>query len=331
MRDVAREAGVDVSTASRVLRRTPDAATSAETRGRIEAAATRLNYQPNVLARGLRMKRTGAIGVVVPQLDNPVFQELILAAEEEAAENGQSVVIYHIDETHRPGPSLAGLARANQVDGLIVATLNIADPGLDALAELSCPLVLVNRVAPGIEASVSLDDAAGARLAVRHLAGLGHRRIGFLAGPPGRYNADQRLAGFRDGLAEAGLDFDPALVETAGYDFASGRAAMERLIGKRAVPGAIVGITLTATVGAVAAGAAAGIAMPRDVSVVAIHDGLLAEMVQPQITAVRFPVRRMAQLAVRALHALIKGEAATLPLVLPPDGVVVRASCAPPR
>lgn len=331
LRDVAREAGVDISTASRVLRRTADAATSAETRQRIEDAARRLQYQPNVLARGLRLKRTGSIGVVVPQLDNPVFQELILAAEEEAAANGQSVIIYHIDETHRPAQSLVSLAQANQVDGLIVATLNVADSGLGALGELPCPFVLVNRAAAGIDASVSLDDAAGARCAVRHLADLGHRRIGFLAGPAGRYNADQRLAGFRAGLAEAGLDFDPALVERAGYDFVSGRAAMKRLIDGRRIPEAIVGVTLTTAVGVVAAAGAAGIDVPRDLSVVAIHDGVLAEMCRPRLTTVRFPVGRMARLAVQALRARIDGGGFDLPIVLPPDGVVKRDSCADRR
>ena len=331
LRDVAREAGVDVSTASRVLRRTVDAATSAETRQRIEDAARRLQYQPNVLARGLRLKRTGSIGVVVPQLDNPVFQELVLAAEEEAAANGQSVIIYHIDETHRPAQSLVSLAQANQVDGLIVATLNVADSGLGALSELPCPFILVNRAAAGVDASVSLDDAAGARLAVRHLADLGHRRIGFLAGPAGRYNADQRLAGFRAGLTEAGLDFDPTLVETAGYDFVSGRAAMQRLIDGGRTPGAIVGVTLTAAVGIVAAASAAGIDVPRDLSVVAIHDGVLAEMCRPRLTTVRFPVGRMARLAVQALLSRIDGGGLDLPIVLPPDGIIVRDSCADRR
>lgn len=331
LRDVAREAGVDISTASRVLRRTVDAATSTETRQRIEDAARRLQYQPNVLARGLRLKRTGSIGVVVPQLDNPVFQELVLAAEEEAAAIGQSVIIYHIDETHRPAQSLVGLAQANQVDGLIVATLNVADSGLGALRELPCPFVLVNRAADGVDASVSLDDAAGAGLAVRHLADLGHRRIGFLAGPAGRYNADQRLAGFRAGLAGAGLDFDPAFVETAGYDFVSGRTGMRRLIEAGTVPEAIVGVTLTTAVGVIAAAAEAGIDVPRDLSVVAIHDGILAEMCRPRLTTVRFPVGRMARLAVQALRCRIDGDPFDLPVVLPPDGIVVRDSCAERR
>jgi LacI family transcriptional regulator len=328
LKDVAREAGVDVSTASRVLRRTSDAATSHETRQRIEDAAARLQYQPNILARGLRLKRTGSIGVVIPQLDNPVFQELVLAVEEEAAANGQSVIIYHIDERHRPAQSLVSLALANQVDGLIVATLNVADSGLDSLHELPCPFILVNRAAAGVEASVSLDDAAGARLAVRHLANLGHRRIGFLGGPAGRYNADQRLAGFRAGLAEADLDFDPALVATAGYDFVSGRAAMKRLIEAGGRPEAIVGVTLTTAVGVIAAAAEAGIEVPRDLSVVAVHDGVLAEMCRPRLTTVRFPVDRMARTAVRALRAQIEGDGFELPVVLPPEGVVVRDSCA---
>lgn len=330
LRDVAREAGVDVSTVSRVLRRTADAATTADTRRRIEEAALRLQYRPNVLARGLRMKRTGAIGIVIPQLDNPVFQQLVLAAEEEAAANGQSVVIYHVDETHRPAQSLVTLAQANQVDGLIIATLNVADSGLGALSELPCPFVLVNRAAPGVRASVSLDDAAGARLAVRHLAALGHRRIGFLAGPKGRYNADQRLAGFRAAMKDEGLEFDAALVGMAGYDFESGRAAMQRMVAEGRVGEAIVGVTLTATVGAVAAASAAGIRIPRDLSVVSIHDGMLAEMVQPPITAVRFPVARMAREAVRALRASIEGEAVDLPLVLPPEGMTFRASAIRP-
>lgn len=327
LRDVARHAGVDVSTVSRVLRKTPDATVGQATRERIQEAASTLGYRPNLMARSLRTARTNCLGIVVPQLDNPVFQQLILAVEETAARHGQTTVIYHMDDQHRPAQTIADLAAANQVDGLIIATRMIADGELGPLQDLACPYVVINE-SPGTDLTVSFDYTEAARLATDHLLALGHRRIALLNGPRGRLNAERRLTGYNMACDAAGISPDDRFVVEAGFGFKRGRTAMGDLLATATPPTAVVAATLPVGIGALAAAQKAGIRVPDDLSLVAMHDALLAEMVFPQLTTVRFPVAAMGQATVDSLLEILNGSTPSLPLQLEPEGIIERASTA---
>lgn len=324
--DVARVAGVDMSTASRVLRGEAAQRVREETRERILKVAGELNYRANPLARGLRTARTSTLGIVVPQLDNPVFASAIRGAEMAAAALGYSLLISH-REPGATATTIAKISQTNRVDGLLVASLDDDEVLRTDLNAAQVPFVLMNRVLPGAPLSVVLDSRAAARKAVDHLVALGHRRIAHLAGREGGFNARQRLDGYRDGLAAAGISFDPALVAVAGYTAEGGAAAMSALLPQR--PSAVLAATLVSAAGAMARLHEAGLRIPDDVSVVGLHDAPVAAMLYPALTCVAMPTEEMGRVAATALIRALNGEAPEPVAPLPPGALVVRASTGP--
>jgi len=326
--DVARLAGVDVSTASRVLRGEAAQRIRAETRERILESARQLDYSPNMLAQSLRSSRSLSLGLIVPQLDNPVFSSAIRGAERSASRRGYSLLIAH-RESGSTDAIYHRLSHGNRADGLLVASLD--DDGLlrEELDAASVPFVLLNRQLPGSSYSVVLDSRAAATIAVDHLAELGHIRIAHLAGRPGGFNAGERLAGYRDGLARHGIAFDPALVAVAGYTAEGGAQAMTSLLAQK--PTAVLGATLVTAAGAMAVLHDAGLQIPRDVSVIGLHDAPVATMLYPQLTSVRMPTEAMGEIACDLLIDLVTGKVPEPVKPLAPDGLVRRASTGPAR
>ena len=329
--DVAAAAGVDASTVSRVLRGEVSQRVRAETRERIVEAARRLDYRPNVIARSLRSAKTFSLGIVVPQLDNPVFAMAIEGAEQGARERGYSLLISRLE----PGDPEAGLyerlSQLNRVDGLLVATLDEDRLLLDSLARARVPFVVLNRRVPDIANCVALDSRTAARLAIDHLAGLGHRRIGHLAGRLDGFNGRERLAGYREGLVAHGIAWDPDLVVAAGYTAPGGATAMAALLDRSPEPPtAVFAATLVSATGELSVLHARGIPVPGRVSVIALHDSLIAEMLHPPLTTVGLPAVAMGRQGALGLIDLIEGVRTEVGAVLPPDGLVRRASTAPP-
>ncbi|TDR89015.1 LacI family DNA-binding transcriptional regulator [Enterovirga rhinocerotis] len=330
LKDVAGRAGVDVSTASRVLANKPGQRVADETRQRILDAARDLDYRPNALARGLRTSRTFALGLVVPQLDNPVFSAAIRGAEMAAAALGYSLLISHRDPDRPMAGEYRRLAATHQVDGLLVASLDDDRNLIEELGETGVPFVLMNRHIDGMP-GVALDSRQASRIAVEHLLDLGHRRVAHLAGRLGGFNGQARIAGYRDALEAAGIPFRPEFVEPAGYTVEGGADAMRRLL---ALPGprptGIVAATLVSATGGLAALHAAGIGVPDEVSVVAIHDAPIAAMVYPALTTIRMSTEEMGAKAAGLLVELIAGRSPEAPPLLPPEGLIRRQSTAKP-
>ncbi|HYD67065.1 LacI family DNA-binding transcriptional regulator [Azospirillum sp.] len=337
LRDVARLAEVDSSVVSRVLRGASGANVRPETRERIEQVARDLGYSPNPLARGLRTQRTDCLALVVPQLDNPVFQQIAQGAERAAAARGFALVTYHVRDAAQERERLEHLVRSIRVDGVVIATLMMAGDAHQFFERLGLPCVLVNREAPGVPNFVSADDEAGAHLATAHLLRLGHRRIAHIAGPHGRYNAIRRREGYERALREAGVAPEARLVVPAEYSFEGGRVAMATLL--NAGMTAVFATTLLSGIGALRTLADAGRRVPEDVSVIALHDAPVAEMVTPPLTTVRFPTEAMGADAVDAvidqivgqIEGQIDGQPRRLERRLAPEGLIERGSCAPPR
>lgn len=324
--DVAQTAGVDMSTASRVLRGDVSQRVREETRARILKVAEDLAYRPNSLARGLRTARTDTLGIVVPQLDNPVFSAAIRGAEQAAAELGYSLLISH-REPGTTATTIAKLSQTNRVDGLLVASLDDDEVLRSDLAAAHVPFVLMNRILPGAPLSVVLDSRAAARKGVAHLAGLGHRRIAHLSGRAHGFNAAQRLEGYREGLEAAGLPFDPALVATAGYTAEGGARAMAELLPQR--PTAVLAATLVSAAGAMSVLHAAGWRIPQDISVAGLHDAPVASLLYPSLTTVMMPTEEMGRVAASLLVRRLAGEHPDPVPPLPPGDLIPRASTGP--
>jgi LacI family transcriptional regulator len=326
--DVARLAGVHASTVSRALDPAARHRISAAVAERVAAAAEQLGYRPSALAAGLRSGRSHTVGVLVPDLTNPVFPPIVQAIEAALARAGYVTLLASTEADPRKEEMLIRRMAAQGADGIILASAASGTPAPAAAERLGLPLVLVNRRLPGASLpAVVSEDAAGIGLAVQHLLALGHRRIAHLGGPAGVATAADRLRGLRAALRAAGLA--PVAVErAAAYSRAAGAEATRRLL--RAHRGgftALVAANDLLALGAYDALRDAGLRIPQHVSVTGFNDMPMADLVDPPLTTVRIQHAAMGEAAAAAMLARLKGEAGPGTVRLPAT-LVVRGSTA---
>ena len=305
IRDVAALAGVDASLVSRVLNNNPKASASAATRERIQEAARTLGYQPNVAARGLRTARTWTLGLLLPNLTNPVYSGIARAAELRARERGYGLIF----GTHVEGEEEATFARMLQqarVDGLLAASGVLGDSFLRRFASAgNGPVVMLNRRVRGVRPSVVVDDAAGTALATEHLAALGHVEIAGIFGKSLIDTTRRRRAGFLAAAKRTGVR--PVMIEADGLDPTAGRKAADEVFSRHKSVTAIFASTFAIGMGTLRAARAAGVRVPEDISLVALHDSELADYLSPPLATIRLPVDEMAHQAVDLVIELIDG------------------------
>lgn len=314
--DVAAHAGVDASVVSRVLSRDPRLNIRETTRDRVLRSVKVLDYRPNELARGLRTARSKAFGLLIPDFANPVYASIIAGAEAAATELGYLLV------TGSLAVQTAVLGEG-RVDGLLLA-------GPEHGLRPDVPVILVNRRTPGARRYVILDDERAARLAVEHLAQLGHRRIAHVAGPEAADTAQRRLTGYLKAMTDAGLAVDDDLVVHTDYTDAGGAAAMRELVGRGRAPTAVFVANVASAIGALHEARSAGLRLPDDLSVVAVHDLPLAGYLSPPLTTVRMPLGELGRQAITLLASVPADEPVQV-VVDGPMELVVRSSTAPPR
>lgn len=329
--DVAARAGVSVSAVSRVLANHPAARVSDETRQRIQRAARDLNYRPNFAGRALKSARTDVIGLVMPDLTNALFTEMLDGAEEEARQHGYMLLLGRAEYQRPNADVIRRLIGEGRVDGVMVQLGDAVRPAaLAGLFEAGSPVVLVNARDESHEGSVVLDDQAGGRIATEHLLELGHQRIGMITGLPATFTAKHRLAGFRSAMKAAGIKVEPALISRQGYLPNQGRVALRQLVELPVPPTAIVVANLNAAMGVLAEARQMGFHIPEDFSVVSIHDSWNAENTWPPLTTVKMPFHELGRLAVRTLvHRLQTGENCDVMVSSPFPELIVRQSTAP--
>lgn len=332
LKDVAREAGVHVSTASRALNPATSSVVNAETLERVARAAERLGYRPHPLARGLRTSQTLTVGMVIPDVENPLFGPVVAGAESILVDQGYSVLIGNADR----GPDHIDTVVSNmierQVDGLILATASRADAVVTRVTELGTPLVLVNRTVDDESVPAVLgDDRAGISLAVEHLVELGHQAIGHIAGPSWVSTGLTRSEAFLEAVGRTGLPSDADLVEEAEwYQVEPGYQAALALLRRHPDLTAIVAANDLLALGAYRAIRTLGKEIPADVSVTGFNDIPLLDLMQPPLTAVRVPHRQMGAEAATKLLALMTREELDEVTTLLEPSLVVRGSTAPP-
>ncbi|MBB6182474.1 LacI family DNA-binding transcriptional regulator [Pseudorhizobium flavum] len=327
LRDVAAAAGVDVSTISRVLQN--KGRVSEPTRQRILLTAERLGYRGNPVARALKTARSSTILMVVPQIENPIFASAIIGAEIEARSRGFALLVSYDKGDGRE--IISDVSRSSMIEGVIIASFDEDDRLRQMLATTDLPHVILNRHLPGDDNCVAIDTQSAARMGVEHLIAMGHRRIGHLAGRLGRFNGDMRRRGWQEAMAAAGLEHGDELVVQAGYSPEDVPDAVDRLLSAGVT--AIHAATLLTAAAAIARLHERGLRVPEDVSVVTMHDDLLARVVYPQVSTVCLPSQEMGRVAVRRLIDLIGGSlsagASEGSVLLPPGELIVRASVAP--
>ncbi|WIX83330.1 LacI family DNA-binding transcriptional regulator [Amycolatopsis carbonis] len=326
MADVAAKAGVDRAVVSRVLNEDATLKIREATRARVMAAVAELGYQPNAIARSLRTARTSTFGLVIPDFANPIWAKIVTAIEEEADHHDLLLVT----GSARPGSGRAehflGLLQAGRIDGLLVAA-PVAATLLPPSAE-RLPWLSLNQRIPGHDRYVLLDDPAAVALAVDHLVALGHRDIAHIAGPDTLDSARRRLAGFKDAMSSRRLT--PCAIVSGSYTTDGGEQAMRELLAQPNRPSAVVVANVASAAGALNGARAAGVRVPREISVIAIHDLPLAHCFEPPLTTVRMPLAELGREALRALMNTTPEQDVTA-VISEPIEIITRASTAPPR
>lgn len=329
LRDVATAAGVHPATASRALNEATRGLVRPATVARVREVAATLGYQVNPIARSLKTSRTQTVGVLVPDLINPLFPPIVRGIEDTLAARGYTVLMGNTDDDPGRTASQFAAMQARQVDGFIVATALLDDPLLRAAAAQKVPMVLVNRQSDGVDASgVVGDDATGIQQTVEHLVELGHHRIAHIAGPVHVSTGAVRLRAFRAAMRRHGLR-DDRVVDADAYSEAAGRTALLRLLGGDRPTAVAAGNDLLA-LGCYDGLAEAGLSCPDDMSVAGFNDLPFMSRLRPPLTSVRVPQYDLGVEASRLLLDRLGGGTATSRVVLLPVQLVVRGSTAPP-
>lgn len=328
IRDVARAAGVHVSTVSRALNPARRGLISEEVLKSVEAAATRLGYRPNRAAAALRTGRTHTIGVLVPDITNPVFPPILQGIEASAAARGYFVFVANVGDPQLAQPILARM-QAQQIDGLVMAIAMRDDPLIDFIRANGMHAVMVNRAdESGRLPAVVSDDRLAMKLAVDHLVALGHRRIAHLAGPQNVPTGVGRRQGVEQAMQDHGLAA-PQVVACEAYTRESGAQAMRSLLASGPPPEAVVCCNDLVALGAYDVLREAGLRVPQDISVTGHNDMPLVDMVDPPLTTIRLPHRELGWRAAEMLFDEIEGRALSASTVVLRPELVVRASTGP--
>ena len=307
IRDVARHAGVSIATVSATLNDLNPV--SAETRRRVWEAVKAVGYSPNAVARSLRLGKSRLIGMILGEITNPFCSALVRAAERVAQTAGYSIIICNSDDDVERELTMIDQLRAQHVAGILITAIGQGAAYVRHLARSDLPpLVTIDQRVLGLDRDfVGVDNRAAARMLTEYLIRLGHRRIAMISGREGLWTADERIAGFRETMATAGLPVDSSLcVQTAYQSDAAARATVPMLT-RPDPPTAIVGGNNVIALGALQAIVDLGFRCPDDISVAGIDDVPWSGLVRPRVTTAAQPIEEIATVAVEWLLQRIAG------------------------
>jgi LacI family transcriptional regulator len=333
IRDVARLAEVHPGTVSRALNPETRGLVNHATAERVLAAAAELGYRPNSMARGLKTSRSLTIGVLIPDLTNPLFPPIVRGIDDRLTLDGYTPLLVNtVSDPERERASIEAML-ARQVDGFIAATAQLDVEPLALAVERGLPVVLVNRTfEDGSMSACTVDDRKGSALAVEHMVGLGHKRIGYVAGPQNVSTGHRRYLGFTAAMEAAGLPVPPARVSYSGaFTEEAGARASAEVLGADPDVTAIITANDRLAIGCYDTLAELGLGCPEDVSIVGFNDMMFIERLRPPLSSVRVPQRELGYAAAELLLEQL-GDNAPPPreLMLEPT-LVVRGSTAAPR
>ena len=331
LREVADKAGVHPATASRALNAATESMVNATTAARIQKVAKQLGYSPNQIARSLKTSRSSSIGLVIPDLTNPLFPPIVRGIEDVLRPVGYNAWIVNTDNRPDVEATAVESFRHRSVEGFVFATAHLEHPLIEEMAATSTPMVLVNRkLASADVPSVTSDDATGVAMAMQHLVDLGHRRIVHLAGPQDLSTGVIRRRAFREGLEDHSLPREPerVLICDAWSEEAGARGMLAVLDSGIEFTAVLAGNDLLA-LGVYDALAERGLSCPSDISVVGFNDMPYMDKVYPPMTTVRIPHYELGAEAARMLLEQLSDPDRHPRSLLLPLTLVVRSSTAP--
>ena len=333
IRDVARQAGVSVATASRALN--GKQVVNVQTRDRILAVVDELGFRPNPAARRLSLGRTLTVGVVVSFLTRPQAAERLRGVDAVLADSEFDLVIYNVESIQKRDHYLGGLAHSQRTDGLLVMSLPPPDEAVPALGHAPVPVVFIDVHTPSVAdlPRVIGDDVAGGKLAARHLLGLGHHRIAFigdaLEDPFGFTSSRDREDGLRQELAADGIEIPPGWIGHGAHGRYEARELARRILAADHHPTAIFAASDTQALGVITAARELGLHVPDDLSVIGYDDIEAADYVG--LTTIRQQLFESGRRGAEILLAEIDGRSERPPVARLPPELRVRATTAPPK
>ncbi|MBO8165183.1 MAG: catabolite control protein A [Brevibacillus sp.] len=324
--DVAREAGVSMATVSRVVNGNPNVKPT--TRKKVLAAIERLGYRPNAVARGLASKRTTTVGVIIPDISSMFFAELARGIEDIATMYKYNIILCNSDQRLEKELQLINTLLEKQVDGLLFMGAEVKDAHLQVLSTAAVPVVLAaTRDVESSLPSVTIDHFQAAYDATRLLIRDGHRRIAMLTGPLNDpLGGLLRFEGFKQALADAGIQYHEELVASGNYQYDSGLKAMNNFLKLDQPPTAVFAASDEMAIGAIHAVQDAGLRVPEDVEVIGFDNVRLAEMVRPRLTSVVQPMYDIGAVAMRLLTKYMNNEHVDEHVVVLPHRIEHRES-----
>ena len=332
IKDVARRAGVAISTASAVIN--DSAPVSAEVIAKVQEAIRATGYVPHGAARSLRSGRSKLIGLVLPNIANPWCGAIAREVENVCLNAGYTTVVYSTGQDAQRESQVLTMMRMQRVGGMIIIpTRSDAAHGANLVNQIHVPTVLLDMYVEGLPYEViKTDNVEAGRLATDHLLSLGHSRIGMIVGIPGLATSDDRYAGYAKVHADYGVPIDQSLVVPGNFDQEESHAAAVGLLTRPDPPTAIVTVSNMTTVGLLFAVRELGLSVPDQLSIVGIDDLEFAGLLEPRPTAVTTPILEMAQQAIHGLLDQISGKRTSKGewFVHTPQ-LLVRSSTAPVR
>lgn len=326
IKDVARKAGVSVKTVSRVLNNSP--LVKDETRRRVLAAIDELDFHPNAAARSLVLHKSKSIGLVIADITNPFFPEIVRGAEDVANTHNYNVILCNTDEDPDKERAYFDLLLEKQVDGIILSGSRVESDEIIALAQKGVSIVVINHdIRHPRVGVVTVQDEEKGYEAVCHLVNIGHRRIAYIAGSPRSSSHMQRFAGYKRALNDNGIPFEDALVVQASPTIEGGFEGMRFLLDRSPRPTAVFAYNDLQAIGAMEAIKQRGLAIPADVAVIGFDDIQLAAYTTPPLTTFRQPKYQMGQRAAEMLINMINRVAVRENRVVIEPQLVIRESC----
>ncbi len=301
LEEVAKATGFSIPTVSRALTNS-DYPVNPKTRQRILEVAEAMGYQPNLSARSLRTDRTNTIGIIVDDLLSPFVPPIVRGIQDYLKPFDYLGLIVNTDFDPSLEKEAISILVNRPVDGIIfVESFHVTTN--DIMEQSNKPYVFVHRLfGSSVKNSVVPDDRYGAKLAVNHLAALGHRRIAYINGPAEWHSAKRRLAGYKEALEALGIGVDAALIQPGDWEFSGGYEAAKKLLDLKTKPTAIFAANDMMALGAIYAVQDAGLAVPEDIALVGYDNRDFTNIFRPKITTVSLPVYEMGKVAAELLH-----------------------------
>lgn len=329
IKDVASKAKVSVGTVSRVLN--GNKSVGADIKARVERTIAQLDYQPDAVAQGMRSGSMRSVGFIIRDITVPALAAFVKAAQAVCHDEGYTLVIGCSDDRPRREVELLEALR-RRVDGLIMTTASEEEPELNAVRNaLDIPLVVMDREASGNVDSVTIAQREGMYRAVKYLLSLGHRRIALVTGATDVFSSRERVQGYKDAFAEAGVAVDPDLIRTHSFTADFAYMAVSALLRGRNRPTAVVAGGISMLTGILRAISTERLRIPQDISVIGAGDSELAELIKPPVTVVRWNYNAVGEAGAKLVIDRIHDRSLPPRRLHFPTELIIRESCAPPK